>query len=187
MKTMTYFGIAALEKLQARGNSTKEVAHSQRGAFRRSCRAHLRDLPVGGVDLSSLFCSTIVTEQGNLGYCGDACQGLATKTQCTDMLQIVNLCDLAGCMPCQCQLQFISRDARAVVDDANKLQTTIHQVNTNLPCTCVDTVLDKFFDNGCWPLDDFASGNFRGYVGCKLVYRHRIGFSTKKGYALYVR
>src|SRR2546421_8377698 len=188
METVAYFGIAALEKLQACGNGTKEVPHGQRGAFGRSCRAHLRDLPVGGMNLGTLFCSTMATEQGDLGYGGNACQSLAAKAQGADMLQIVNLRYLAGCMACQCHLQLIRRDARAIVDDTNKLQDTIHQVNANLPCSRVDTILDKFFDNGCWPLNDFSRGNFRGYVWCKLAYWHRVSFSEyKKGTRSIVR
>src|SRR5947209_15767675 len=96
------------------------------------------------------------------------------------MLQVVNLRYLAGCMPCQCQLQLISGDARAIVDDTNKLQATIHQVNANLPCSRVDTVLDKFFDDGCWPLNDFSRGNFRRDIRCKLAYWHKVDAPNRK-------
>src|SRR5437588_7990221 len=96
------------------------------------------------------------------------------------MLQVVNLRYFAGSMACQRQLQLVSRNARAIVNNTNKLQATIHQINANLRCPRVDTVLDKFFDNGCWPLNDFSRGYFRRDIRCKLAYWHKVNSPNRK-------
>ena len=114
-------------------------------------------------------------QQRDLRHRRDTGQRFTAKTERTDMLQVVDLRYFTGGMTLQGQLQFIAGDAAAIVSHANKLEPAIRQVNTYLGSSSVDTILDKFFNNGGGPLNDLARGNFRGDIRRKLTYWHKVG------------
>src|SRR5713101_7033652 len=96
------------------------------------------------------------------------------------MLQVVNHGYFAGGMTRQCQFQLAGRDTTAVIDDPDKLQSTIHQVNANLRSSRVDTILNQFFDHRGRSLDHLSRGYFCRDIRCKLAYWHSVGSPKRK-------
>src|SRR6266516_1492150 len=88
------------------------------------------------------------------------------------MFQVIDSGYFAGSVPGQCQLEFVCRDAGAVIGDADKLQSAIHKIDANLRSSCVDAILDQFFDDGGGSLYDFSCSNLGGDIGRELTYWH---------------
>jgi hypothetical protein len=113
-----------------------------------------------------------MAEQYDLSHGGDTCQGLTAKAERTNMFQVIDLGYFAGRVSCECQLEFICRDAGAVVGDTDKLQSTVRQIDANLSGPGIDAVFDEFLNHGCWALHDFTRGDFGSDLGRELTYWH---------------
>ena len=75
-------------------------------------------------------------------------------------------------MACEGQWQIITREACAVVGDADEVQPATHQVNANLPRAGVDGVLHQLLDHRGRPLDDLTGGDLGGDILRQAPYRH---------------
>ncbi len=85
-----------------------------------------------------------MAEQRDLSHGGDTCQGLTAKAERTNMFQVIDLGYFAGRVSCERQLEFICRDAGAVVGDTDKLQSTVRQIDANLSSPGIDAVFDAY-------------------------------------------
>src|SRR5260370_32917378 len=100
-----------------------------------------------------------MVEQCDLSHGGDTSQSLTAKAERTNMFQVIDLGYFAGRVSCECQLEFICRDAGAVVGDTDKLQSTVRQIDANLSSPGIDAVFDEVLNHGCLALDDFTRGD----------------------------
>src|SRR6266566_6025048 len=121
----------------------------------------------------------MMTEQCDFSHRCDACKRFAAKAERTNMFQVIYAGYFARSMPEKRQLQFIARNACAIVRDTDKLQPAAHQINTNLCSSSINAVLDQFFDNGCGSLNHFSGSNFGGDIRRELTYWH--GENTPDG------
>lgn len=55
--------------------------------------------------------------------------------------------------------QFVGRDPRAVVDDADQAEAAPGGRHLDAACPRVERVFNEFLHHACWPLDHFAGGN----------------------------
>ena len=67
--------------------------------------------------------------------------------------------DLAGCMPHQCERQFVGGDSAAVVSHRNAFHAAFIEGDAQRHGACVERILEQFLDDRRGALDDFTGGD----------------------------
>ena len=160
------------QKLAPRRKVAEKVGYSDGGARRGALRARSNffaplelDL-VGGVGLGR------AGGHHQVGYRGNAGQGLATKSQCRYGVQLVLGLELAGGVALESQLQFVRRDACPVVGDPDVLDASTLYLHGQLGSAGVQGVFQQLFDHRRGTFDDFSGGDFAGQFGREHLYGH---------------
>ena len=102
------------------------------------------------------------------GYGCDAGQGLATKPQGGNGLQVPEIGDLAGGVPAQRQGQVIQSDSLAVVPDPQQLDTALLGLDLDTVGTGVQAILDQLLGHRSRPLHHLPRRNLVDELGGKL-------------------
>ena len=91
---------------------------------------------------------------------GDAGQRLAAKAQRVDVIQVLDLAQLAGRVPGKGQLDLGGGDAAAVVGDAHQAPPALAHLDVDRGRPGVDGVFDQLFDHRRRSLDHLAGRDF---------------------------
>ena len=141
------FGFLGLEELAPRRGIEEQVAHFHRGAHRMRRRLDpRRHVAAFGFHLPGLLGATGAGGQGQAGHGADGGQGLTTKAQAHDPLQVFQVADLAGGVTGQGQGQVIRRDATAIVTYPQQLDAALLHIDINAFGTGVDAVFQQLLD-----------------------------------------
>ena len=148
-----HLGRIALQKLEARRHVPKEIPHLDRDAGEQGPRPVLHDLCVADAERRAAGGAL------DVGDGRDACQRFAAKAERLDHGEIRQRGQLARRVPDERQRELISRDAGAVVADADRRLARATDVDADPACPGVERVLDQLLDHRGRALDHLASGD----------------------------
>ena len=161
------FGLLGLQELAPRRRIEVQVPHIDRSA--ECAGGGSRCVCGAAIELPCMRRIDGAGGQRQLRHGCDRGQRLAAKTECRDMLQVGQRCDLRGGVPRQRQRHLLGRDAASVVGDGDALDAALFEADENGRCAGIECVFEEFLDHCRRAFDDFASGDLRNQlVGQRL-------------------
>ena len=153
-------GLLGLEKLASCRGVEEQVAHLDRGTDRVCRRLHAcGHVATFGLDLPGLRRIGRARGQGEPRHRANRGQRLTAKAQTADLLQILQITDLAGGMPRQSQRQVVGGNPAAVVAHLEQLDAALLDFDVDPPRAGIQAVLQQFLDHRGRPLDHLTGSN----------------------------
>jgi len=152
-------GRLGLEELAARRGVEIEVAHLDAGAGGQRGGLGLRDFRAAGGHRPGVLLARAAARQRAVRHRGDARERFATEAEAADPFQVLERADLARGVAGERELQFVARDAAAIVRDLDELGAAPGEYHGNFTRAGVEAVLQQFLEGRCRPLDDFPRGD----------------------------
>ncbi len=94
---------------------------------------------------------------------------LTAKPESAHAREIIELADLRGRVPLQCQQRVITRHPAAIVTNFDPLFSAVLQEHFHRARPGVNGVFDQLLDHRCGALDDLSGGNLVHQLGGENV------------------
>ena len=169
---MSEFCAFCPEEAPPRRRVVEKIVHLDCRTLRVCGRARGTDISTVGIELPRGLGACRLRDEHQPRYGGDTRQGLAAEAQRHDRLEVFEARYLAGGVPRQSQLEFMLRDAAAIVADADKLRAARFDFDTYLTRTGIEAVLDEFLHHRGRAFDHLACGDLVDKVAWELLDRH---------------
>src|SRR6266508_5461726 len=138
---MAVFGAVGTQELAPRRRVEVELLDGHRGSRRE--RGRLRYADLAAVDLDAPRVRLVLRTRGKTQprHRGDRGESFAAKTECRDRLEIGGGRDLGRRVPRDREREILTRDAGAVVGNADQLDAAAGQIDVDRARAGVDAVI----------------------------------------------
>ncbi len=95
----------------------------------------------------------------HIGNCGDARERFTAKPEARNTFEILESCNLARGVTCECERQVAFADAEAIIADFEQPGAAARELHADVQRAGVEAVFEQFLECRRGALDNFAGGD----------------------------
>src|SRR6266699_1545467 len=149
---MPIFGSHSTSIMQPSWNVVEEIAHCHRRSMHTCTTSTFHFLtspqcdPYTSMLLTQLLRLNCTTQDGHFRDCNNTRKRFSTKAQRMQAAQILEGTYFTCCMSQAYTLEISFNNTIPIVSDADQAQPTATNLNANITCPCIHSILYEFFD-----------------------------------------